>query len=80
MASSPRYPIPLDIRLMCLVMRLLAHGRCYHCRDGWRWNPVNRLGLRYCADFKACGKRMTAQGKRPVSAGHRALLEEVSRG
>ncbi len=79
-SGRTRLKIPLGIRLMVVVMRFLAHGRCYHCRDAWSFNPVNRCGLRYCADFEACGRRMAAQGKRPVSAGQRALFWEVPRG
>lgn len=76
MAKSSRCRIPLDVHLMTLVMRFLARGRCYHCRDEAATKPANRLGLRYCPDFEACGKRMTAQGKQPVSPGQRALFEE----
>lgn len=80
MAETSRYPVPLDIRLMMLVMRLLARGRCYHCRDASPSNPVNRCGLRYCADFAACLRRMTEQGKRPVLPGQRALFGEADGG
>lgn len=79
-AALSHCPVPLDIRLMALVMRLLARGRCYHCRDTSSLLG-NRLGLRYCADSGACGRRMKAQGKKPVSPGQRALFwEEASRG
>jgi hypothetical protein len=71
------YHTPPDVVVMTWVMRLLARGSCYHCRDESRPKPANRFRLRYCPDWQACGERMQAQGKRAVPAGQRMLFEEV---